>query len=555
VGNPWLDAGIVPYSTIIPPEECYTPDKDRTGRYKFNPARGYPADKEYWGKWFPAEFITECFPGQFRNWFYAILTMSTVLEGQAPFRTLLGHALVKDEKGEEMHKSKGNSIPFDEAADRIGADLMRWIFCSQNATQNLHFGYHVAAEFKRKLLTLHNVYSFYITYARLDDFNPAGKRLDARKLSLLDRWILSELNLLVKSCRESLDNYEAMTAARRIEAFVEDLSTWYVRRSRRRFWKSESDSDKQTAYLALYTCLETLVRLMAPMMPFWAEEIYQNLVRSADPGAPESVHLAEYPQPDEKMVDQKLSEEMALVRKVVSMGHAARKEARIKVRQPLARLLYQGEKNKGWEIIEKHQDMIKDEVNIKAIEAIDDPENLVEYRAKGLVSKLGPRYKNMAGTVRDLVPKMASEKVKKLIQDGKVTLEASMPIEIFIEDMEISTESKSGFSVKKEGEDIVALDTNLTKDLILEGHARELVHKIQNLRKDTGLEVSDRIDITYRGDPELEAAIAGQEGYIRTETLAVRLEPNPGPAGQMTEINGKQITIAINKHNPKGERE
>jgi isoleucyl-tRNA synthetase len=547
VGNPWLDAGVVMFSTVMPPEKCYTPDKDRSGKYRYDPSQAYPANREYWQQWFPAEFITESLQGQFRNWFYAILTMSTVLEGRAPFQCLLGHAQVKDEKGDDMHKSAGNSIPFDEAAGKIGADLMRWVFCCQNPVINLNFGYHMATEFKRKLLTLHNVYSFYITYAKLDGFVPRGKSLDKCQLTLLDRWILSELNLLVREARQKLDQYDAASVCKRLEAFTEDLSTWYVRRSRRRFWKSESDSDKEAAYLTLYTCLETMIRLMAPIMPFWAEEMYQNLVRSADASAPESVHLAQYPEANEKFIDQQLSQEMALVRKAVSLGHAARKDSKLKVRQPLARLLYKGEKQKDWTVVEKYQDIIKDEVNVKTVEAIDDPEKLIQYRAKGLVSKFGPRYKNLAGIVKDKVPGMTSEQVKQLMQDGKYTLEtASMPVEVFIEDMEITTESKPGFSVKNEGQDLVALETVLTPELLSEGLARELVHKIQNLRKDSGLEVADRIGITYSGDGELEAAMKGHDRYIRAETLAVTLQQDGIVTGQKIEINGKEITIAIN---------
>ncbi|MDQ7797722.1 MAG: isoleucine--tRNA ligase [Candidatus Edwardsbacteria bacterium] len=546
VGNPWLDAGIVMFSTVMPPEKCYTPGKERSGKYRYDPSQAYPANREYWQQWFPAEFITESLQGQFRNWFYAILTMSTVLEGRAPFQCLLGHAQVKDEKGEDMHKSAGNSIPFDEAAGKIGADLMRWVFCCQNPVVNLNFGYHTATEFKRKLLTLHNVYSFYITYAKLDGFVPKGKRLDKCQLTLLDNWILSELNLLVKNIRQNLDDYDAASACKKLEAFTEDLSTWYVRRSRRRFWKSESDSDKEAAYLTLYTCLETMIRLMAPIMPFWAEEMYQNLVRSADAAAPESVHLAQYPEANEKFIDQQLSQEMSLVRKAVSLGHAARKDSKLKVRQPLARLLYKGEKQKDWTIVEKYQDMIKDEVNVKTVEAIEDPEKLIQYRAKGLVSRLGPRYKNLAGIVKDLVPKMTSEQVKQLMQDGKFTLQASMPVEVFIEDMEITTESKPGFSVKNEGQDLVALETVLTPELLAEGLARELVHKIQNLRKDSGLEVADRIRITYSGDAELEAAMKIHDRYIKAETLAVTLQKVGVVTGQKIEINGKEITIAIN---------
>jgi isoleucyl-tRNA synthetase len=548
VGNPWLDAGIVMFSTVMPLDKCFTPEKEKSGKYSYDAAQCYPANRAYWQEWFPAEFITEGFPSQFRNWFYAILTMSTVLEGKAPFQILLGHGHVRDEHGDEMHKSKGNSIPFDEAAGKIGADLMRWIFCCQNPEQNLNFGYHMAAEFKRKLLTLHNVYSFYITYAKLDNFNPTGKKLETRKLSLLDRWILSELNQLVQTARESLDSYEAMNLTRRIDSFIEDLSTWYVRRSRRRFWKSESDSDKETAYLTLYTCLETLIRLMAPIMPFWTEEIYQNLVRSTDPKAPESVHLRDYPIADEKMIDRDLSREMALVRKVVSMGHAARKDSKMKVRQPLSRILYKGKENNSWDSVAKYRDIILEEVNIKNLGPLDDLENLVEYKAKGLISKLGPKFGAKAKAVADSILKLDNFAVKTLKNDGKFEMDlGGLKVEINAEDAEITTVSKSGMEVKQEGDDYVALDIQLTPSLVSEGHVRELVHKIQNLRKDSGFDVADRIEISYSGDPELEKAIAEHSQYIKTETLAISLAQKKISSGQINEINGKEITIEINK--------
>ncbi|MDP2806756.1 MAG: isoleucine--tRNA ligase, partial [bacterium] len=508
VGNPWLDAGIVMFSTVMPPEKCFTPDKEKSGKYRYDPSQAYPSNREYWQQWFPAEFITECFPGQFRNWFYAILTMSTVLEGKPPFQCLLGHALVKDEKGDDMHKSAGNSIPFDEAAGKIGADLMRWVFCCQNPVINLNFGYHMATEFKRKLLTLHNVYSFYITYAKLDGFVPHGKSLDKCELSLLDRWILSELNLLVKNTRQKLDDYDAAAACKRLEAFTEDLSTWYVRRSRRRFWKSESDSDKEAAYLTLYTCLETLIKLMAPIMPFWAEEMYQNLVRSVDASAPESIHLTAYPEADEKRTDQKLSQEMAVVRKVVSLGHAARKEAKLKVRQPLARLLFKGDQAAGWEAVLRHQEIIRDEVNVKAVEQAPDADSLVDYRAKGLVSKLGPKFGPNAKAIAENITKLDGQQVKAFKAQGKCSIQTPAgQFEIETGDVEITAVSKPGLMVKEEGGDLAALDITLTPELTAEGCARELVHCVQNLRKESGFEVSDRITVTYRTDPELEAAI------------------------------------------------
>ena len=272
VGNPWLDAGIVAYSTM-----------------------GWTTDRPWWEEWFPADFIVESFPGQFRNWFYALLTMSTVMTDRTPTNVVLGHALVRDEHGEEMHKSKGNSIPFDEAADHIGADTMRWMFASANPAINVNFGYGPGADVVRRFfLPLWNTYAFFANYARLDGWTPSPAA-DAQAPALLDRWILSRLDSLVASVREGLEGYDAASAARAIEAFVEDLSNWYVRRSRRRFWKGELDADKRAAYATLHEVLTTLTRLVAPFVPHLADAMWRNLVVAIDEEAPDSVHLASFP--------------------------------------------------------------------------------------------------------------------------------------------------------------------------------------------------------------------------------------------------------------------
>jgi isoleucyl-tRNA synthetase len=557
VGNPWLDAGIVMYATVMDPADCFTPDKEKSGKYGYDPSRVYPANLEYWREWFPAEFITEGFPSQFRNWFYAILTMSTVLEGRSPFQTLLGHGHVRDEQGEEMHKSKGNSIPFDEAAGKIGADLMRWIFCCQNPEQNLNFGYHMAAEFKRKLLTLHNVYSFYVTYARLDGFAPAGKRLEGGRLSLLDRWILSELNLLVGHCRERLDDYDAMSACRRIETFVEDLSTWYVRRSRRRFWKSESDADKEAAYLTLYTCLETLLRLVAPMMPFWTEAMYQNLVRPVDDSAPESVHLCAYPEPAPGMVDQNLSEEMAFIRSIVSLGHSVRKESKLKVRQPLSRFLITIEKLNQWDSVVKYGSIVTDELNVKEVLKINNLDEVVNYKVKEKPERIRPKYKQEAKVIVSFLKSMTNDDVKRFINDKKYTFHGIHQYEpVFIDEVDILTTPKDGYAIKQDGDKVVAFDIKINEDLLAEGMARELVHVIQNARKSSGLDVSDRVAIAYGADVALGRAMDRHRDWIMNEVLATSMEPfdftqggtgAPGPGAMEAEINGKKITFSIKK--------
>jgi isoleucyl-tRNA synthetase len=434
VGNPWLDAGIVPFSTTH-----------------------YLTDRAYWEGWFPFEFITESFPGQFRNWFYAILAMSTVLEKRAPFKTVLGYATMKAEDGREMHKSWGNAIEVKDAVEKMGADVMRWMFARHNPTLNLNFGYQGAHDVQRRLLTLWNVYSFLVTYANIDGVNPAKLTVPAGNRTALDRWILSRLNSLLKLGRERLDEYDAPPVTRAVDDFIDDLSVWYVRRSRRRFWKSDSDTDKQAAYRTLYDCLVTLVKFVAPFMPFLAEEMYQNLVRSVDPAAPGSVHLCPWPEADASLIDPALEAETALVREVISLGRAAREKANLKVRQPLARLLCRvGENEAGW--LRGHADSLREELNVKALEFIDPKD-----------------------------------------------------------------EFPDGFRVEAGPEHAVGLDTRLSPELENEGFARELVHHVQNLRKEAGFEVADRIRLHYTATPRLAEAIAAFADYIGRETLAVEL--------------------------------
>jgi isoleucyl-tRNA synthetase len=460
VGNPWLDAGIVPFSTT-----------------------GYLADRDYWQAWFPFDFITECFPGQFRNWFYAILTMSTVLEKQAPFRTLLGHALVKDEKGNDMHKSAGNAIWFEEAADKLGADVMRWVFCGHNPVQNLNFGYGLGAEANRRLITFWNVYSFFVTYARLDGWTPAAA--GAGVPALLDRWILSRLNSLLALARERLDDYDAAAVTRATDEFIDDLSLWYVRRSRRRFWKSADDNDKAAAYRTLYACLETLTRLFAPFMPFFAEELYQNLVRSVTPAAPESVHLAAWPEPDRALIDPALESEVALARSVVSLALAAREKSKLKVRQPLAAVMVRAASESEAAALARNAEPVLEELNVR-----------------------------------------------------EITFTAG--------------DFPAGYAVEEAGGRAVGICTTLTPELENEGLARELVHKVQGLRKQAGFAVADRIALYHKASPRLAAAIAAFADYIGRETLAVTIEGSenlPGDADirRPAQVNNEPVEIALRK--------
>ncbi len=463
VGNPWLDAGIVPFSTTH-----------------------YLTDRNYWKEWFPFDFITESFPGQFRNWFYAILAMSTVLEHQAPFRTVLGYATMKAEDGREMHKSWGNAIEVEEAVEKMGADVMRWVFLAHNPVQNLLFGYHGAREVERKLLTFWNVYSFFVTYANIDNWNPRTiEPPNHGTLSLLDRWILSRLNSLVRFARERLDDYDPSPFTRQVEEFFEELSTWYVRRSRRRFWKSTSDQDKNAAYHTLYVCLETITRVLAPAMPFLAEDIYQNLVRSHNTAAPESVHLCEYPKPDSTFIDPELEHEVELVRAAVSLGRSAREQARLKVRQPLSSCIIRLLSPEDQTIYLRHADAIKEELNVRDV----------------LFTESGAQF-----------------------PDGFVSAE------------------QAGMAV--------GVNTRLTRELENEGLARELVHKIQGMRKQAGFEVTDRIRLYCIASPRLTEAVNDYRDYISRETLALTISnaspPDPDIASETT-VNGEAVRLALKR--------
>ncbi len=354
VGNPWLDAGIVSFSTLK-----------------------YTTDKNYWEKWFPGDFITQCFAGHSKNWFYSFLAMSTVLENTNPFRKLLGHAEVRDEKGEGMHKSKGNAIAFDEAAEKMGADVMRWMYTTQDPEQNLNFGYNVANEVRRKFhLTLWNIYNFFVSYANVDKFQipqpKAGPPLAENPKNILDRWVVSRLHETLKEVTNSLDTYDAYKASHQIEGFVQDLSTWYVRRSRDRIGPTVDDAeDKNACYETLHYVLKTLCLMLAPFTPFLAEEMWQNL--TGGEFKPEnSVHLQDWPKYDESLIDAKLNEEMVLAREICEHGHSLRKEAGIKVRQPLNKFKIQNSKLTRDELLQ----LIKDELNVKEVELAEGKEEM-----------------------------------------------------------------------------------------------------------------------------------------------------------------------------------
>ncbi len=504
VGNPWLDAGIVPYSTMK-----------------------YISDRDYWRQWFPADFITECFPGQFRNWFYSLLAMSTVMENEAPFKTLLGHALVKDETGRDMHKSWGNAIWFDDAAEKMGVDVMRWMYAAQNVEHNLLFGYGHADEVRKRLITLWNSYSFFATYAAVDKFDPTARSMTDINLTILDKWILSKLHQLINDSHQSIADYRTDRLMRKVNLFLEDLSNWYIRRNRRRFWKSENDDDKTAAYQVLYEVLVNFIQLLAPVLPFVTEYIYQNLVRGVNPQAPESIHLCDYPRADDSVIDYSLMDQAGALRKVVELGRSARNQANLKIRQPLSGLSFVLADDQQSRFILDHQDVILDELNVKQIERTNSVEHLLQYRFKPNFPVLGPKYGSAVGKIRGGLSAVADNEIMKsldssgqfpVIVDGKT-------VYLTREDFIIDQESVSGYTATSDGDLTVGLVTELTEELISEGLVRDVIRQVQIMRKKAKFDVEDRINIYGDFAGPVGEAIKENQEYFLSETLTQKLIP------------------------------
>jgi isoleucyl-tRNA synthetase len=506
VGNPWLDAGIVAFSTL-----------------------NYRHDRSYWEQWYPADMISESFPGQFRNWFYSLIAQSTALVDRPAFRTVFSYALMRDEKGEEMHKSRGNAIWFDEAAEEIGVDVMRWLFVRANPDANLNFGYHIADDVRRRfILPLWNSYSFFATYANLDRFQPptAGQEIPLSERTVLDRWIIARLHQLVAEVRAALDDYAPERASRAIERFtIDELSNWYIRRNRRRFWKSENDADKAAAYQTLYEVLTVLTRLLAPFTPFIAEMMYQNLVRSVDPTAAESVHLTGFPVADSGRVDTDLSRDMDAVLEVVSAGHAARQEAAIKVRQPLTAILVHTREPEMLDAVLRLRDQVVEELNVKDVQPLVKLESVVGYAIRPNLRLLGPRLGKRLNAARaglatldaaDIASRVsAGQPIEVLTPEGTVLLDAT---EVLVDLVKLP-----GYAAAQGPRSTVVLDTSLTPELMQEGIARDFVRGVQDARKQAGSRIESTIHVAYEADPEVARAIESFRDYIMGETLATRL--------------------------------
>ncbi|MFC1996032.1 isoleucine--tRNA ligase [Chloroflexota bacterium] len=538
VGNPWLDAGIVSFSTL-----------------------SFRDDPEFWRKWFPAHWISESFPGQFRNWFYSLLAMATVLEGQPPFLENFGYASLYAEDGREMHKSWGNAIEFNEAADKMGVDVMRWLYCAHKPENNLLFGYNRAEETRRRfLIPFWNVYSFFSTYASLDgwtppveDFKPGTPEGSTPQSdNPLDQWILARLNQVIARVTDNFTNSDAYTATLAFESLMDDLSNWYVRRSRRRFWKSEQDNDKDTAYATLWHVLVKMSRALAPVIPFVTELMYQNLVRNVYEGAYESVHHTDWPDADETAINEDLVYQMDLARRVASLGLSARSNAGLKVRQPLARVLAHVSEGSA-ELSDELVAIVADELNVKGLEFVAQADSLIRYKVLPNNKLLGPKFGKDFPKVRAALASIDPSGVAaKVAAEAPVNFEADgLSVSLKAEEVLVSTEGAEGMAVAADKLVTVAIDTVLTPELKAEGLAREVVRRIQAQRKNADFNIEDRITTWYLASDQLVQVFDAWGEYIQAETLTTELVAGEPPEDAFVEthqVEGQEFTIGVKQN-------
>ncbi len=506
----------------------------------------YPFEnKEMFDKIFPADFISEA-QDQTRGWFYTLLAISTLLFDKSPFKNCIVLGLVNDKDGIKMSKHKGNVVDPWSVLDKQGADATRWYFYSSSSPWlPSRFSGDAVSECQRKFMgTLWNTYAFFVLYAEIDKFNPMQHKLENQELTIMDKWILSELNSLIAFVDDGLNNYKIFETSRKIMEFVDELSNWYVRRSRDRFWGSEMTKNKESAYVTLYTVLTTLAKIVAPYTPFMAETIYQNLVKNFDKNAPQSVHMTQFPVVDSKFVDKDLENGMQDVLKIVVLGRSARNKANIKNRQPLAKLFYNGKT----ELSNELKEVVEDELNVKEVEIADENAEFVSYELKPQLKTLGPKYGKMLGKIRDLLAN-SSKEIMKSVKSGEIftTTVDGNEIQLAETDLLISVKNKEGFSSESDGEFTVVLSTELSDALIEEGVLREIVSKIQTMRKDAGFEVVDHIVVGYKADG-LAKEILDKKDYL-SDVLAEDAVTIIDGYEKDWDINGHKVVLSVKKVN------
>lgn len=500
---------------------------------------------------YPADFISEAVD-QTRGWFYSLHAISTLLFDSPAFKNVICLGLILDGQGQKMSKSRGNVEAPWTVIEKNGADAMRWyLYTASPPGQERRFSSDLVGEVLRNFtLTLWNTYSFFVTYANLDGWKPEpGVEV---QYSPLDKWLRSTLHTLVRDVTNALENYDVLGATRPIQTFVEVLSNWYLRRSRRRFWKSESDADKKAAYATLYESLVTISKLLAPTMPFIADELYLNLVGSVDPNVLESVHLASWPAVDESVINENLNREMELVMRLTSLGHAARNKANRKVRQPLAEVAFTVSGAEEAVTVKQYNDLLMEELNVKHVRLLNAAGEAVSYSLNPLPKQLGQRYGSLFPEIRKQVLSMDVEPAALKLLAGE-----SIPVEIkgewyqiLPEEIEVRVQAREGYAVASEGAYLAALVTELTPELVNEGLAREFVRRVQDLRKSEDLNIADRIELFYSASPALQNAIESYRDYIMMETLAVNMSAGDPPEGTNSiedEFDQEKVKVSIHK--------
>jgi len=526
----WFDSGSMPFAQLHYPFE----------------------NKELFEKRFPADFISEAVD-QTRGWFYTLLAISTLLFDKAPFKNciVLGH--VNDKKGIKMSKHIGNVVDPWSVLDKQGADAVRWYFYTSSAPWlPSRFYEDAVSECQRKFMgTLWNTYAFFVLYAEIDGYNPAEYRLKNCKLSLMDKWVLSKLNTLVKTVNDGLEEYKIFETSRAIESFVDELSNWYVRRGRERYWGSEMTEDKAAAYTTLWTVLVTLSKLLAPYTPFMAESIYRNLVPAFFTDAPESVHLCDFPTCDESMIDGELEEGMEDVLSIVLLGRSARNASNVKNRQPLGKLYVATDKTV--KLTEGLYEIARDELNVKQFELLHDASRFVSYKIKPQLKTLGPKYGKKLNAIRAFLENCNAAEVVATVKSGatyKTVLDGE-EVEFTLDDLLISSESAEGYVSASENGLTVVLDVHLTPELIAEGILREIVSKIQTMRKEAGFEVTDRIILRYEATGKALEVLRNSGNEIKESVLAAKLlEESPSEVGYVKKftVNEDEVCLSVEKY-------
>ena len=501
----------------------------------------YPFEnKELFEQQFPANFISEAVD-QTRGWFYSLLAESTLLFNKAPYKNVIVLGHVQDENGQKMSKSKGNAVdPFD-ALEKYGADAIRWYFYVNSAPwlPNRFHGKAVVEGQRKFMSTLWNTYAFFVLYADIDKFDPTKYTLDYAQLPVMDKWLLSRLNTLVKTVDDDLANYKIPEAARALQEFVDEMSNWYVRRSRERFWAKGMEQDKINAYMTLYTALVTVAKTAAPMIPFMTEDMYQNLVRSVDKDAIESIHLCDFPTVNEAWIDKELEADMKELLEIVVLGRACRNTANIKNRQPIGTMYVKAEKKMG----DFYTDIIADELNVKEVKFADDVESFISYSFKPQLRTVGPKYGKLLGGIKQALTDIDGvAAMKELRENGVLKLDINgNDVELAEEDLLIETAQTEGYVTESDGETSVVLDTNLTAELIEEGFVREIISKIQTMRKEAGFEVMDKICVYAKGNDKIQSVMESHKEEIKSEVLAEEMI--------LGETDGYEKEWNINKEN------